>query len=62
MLTKEEYMALADQKYEQLHDLKNKTTLLDHEQAFETIWMDLGKQVLQKTISQPKLDRRKKKR
>jgi hypothetical protein len=61
MLTKEEYMALAAQKYEQLHDLNKKTTLLDHEQAFETIWTDLGKQVLEKTISQPKLDRRKKK-
>lgn len=62
MLTEEEYMSMARQKYQQLHDLKLKTTLLDHEQAFETIWIDLGKQVLEKTISQPKLDRRKKKR
>lgn len=54
-------MNLARSKYHQLHDLTNKTTLLDHEVAFETIWMDLGKQVLEKTISQPKLDRRKKK-
>jgi hypothetical protein len=61
MLTEEQYMDLARSKYQQLHDLTQKTTLFDHEQAFETIWTDLGKQVLEKTISQPKLDRRKKK-
>ena len=61
MLTETEYLALAKQKYQELNALQDKTTFYEHEKAFETIWMDLGRQVLEKTISQPPADRRKKK-
>jgi hypothetical protein len=62
MMTQDEYIALAQQKYQQLVALQEKTTFYDHEKGFETIWRDLGQQVLEKTISNPPNDRRKKKR
>lgn len=62
MITQKEYMALARQKYQELQALKDKTTLRDHEVTFTAIWTDWGNQLLEKTISQPPADRRKKKR
>ena len=62
MITEEEYMALAREKYQELQALNDKTTLRDHEELFTTIWTDWGQQLLGKTISQPTKDRRKKKR
>lgn len=62
MLTEDDYIRLAREKYQELAALEQKTSFYDHEKAFETLWMDLGKRVLEKTISQPPTDRRKKKR
>lgn len=62
MLTEDEYVAIARQKYQAIQALQNKTSFYDHEKTFETIWMDLGKQVLEKTISRTTRNRRKKKR
>ena len=62
MITEEEYMALARQKYQELQALKEKTTLRDHEELFTSIWTDWGQQLMGKTISQAPEDRRKKKR
>lgn len=59
--TEEEYMALARQKYQDLKALKNKPTFYDYEKSFEEIWQDLGRQVLEKSLSQVPADRRKKK-
>ena len=60
MLTEDEYVAIARQKYQAIQALKDTTSFYDHEKTFETIWMDLGKQVLEKTISKPPKNRRKK--
>lgn len=60
-MSKAEYLALAEQKYNDLQDLKNKATFYDYEKSFEEIWMDLGRQVLEKNLSQVPTDRRKKK-
>jgi len=60
-MSKEEYMALAQQKYLQLQQLKNQPTFYDYEKSFDAIWMDLGKQVLEKSLSDVPVDRRKKK-
>ncbi len=54
-------MALARQKYQDLKALKNKPTFYDYEKSFEEIWQDLGRQVLEKSLSQVPADRRKKK-
>ncbi|MEG3844646.1 ISLre2 family transposase [Microcoleus sp. herbarium14] len=61
MMTQDQYMALALQKYQQLAALQEQTNLHDHEKEFEIVWRDLGRQVLEKTISNPTNDRRKKK-
>lgn len=61
MISKEEFLALAAQKYEQIHDLNQQPTFYDYEKAFIDIWEDLGRQVLEKNLSQVPNDRRKKK-
>ena len=60
-MSKEEYMALAEQKYHDLQQLKSKPTLYDYEKSFEEIWQDLGRQVFEKNLSDVPADRRKKK-
>lgn len=60
-MTKEEYIALAALKYEELQKLKDKPTFYDYEKSFAEIWQDLGRQVLEKNLSDVPADRRKKK-
>jgi len=62
MLTEDQLVALTRQRYHQLQDLQKTNSFYEHEKQFEHIWMDLGREVLQQTISQPPEDRRKKKR
>ena len=59
--TEDEYLALTRQKYHDLQALKSKPTFYDYEKSFEEIWLDLGRQVLEKSLGQVPLDRRKKK-
>ena len=59
--TEDEYLALVHQKYHDLQALKSKPTFYDYEKSFEEIWLDLGRQVLEKSLGQVPLDRRKKK-
>ena len=61
MMTKEEYLKLAEKKWEDLHRLRKETNLYDYEKEFDRIWVELGKEVLEKSISKPGKDRRKKK-
>jgi len=60
-MTKEEYIALAIQKYDELQALKTKKTFYEYEETFDQIWTDLGRQVLEKNLSEVPADRRKKK-
>jgi hypothetical protein len=60
-MTEDEYMALARQKYQELHQLKTQPTFYDYEKSFDAIWQDLGRQVLEKSLSDVPADRRKKK-
>lgn len=60
-MTEDEYMALARQKYYDLQQLKKQPTFYDYEKSFDAIWLDLGRQVLEKTLSDVPADRRKKK-
>ena len=59
MLTEDQYLALAREKYKHIEALQKLNSFYDHEKAFETIWLELGQQVLERTISQPPSDRRK---
>lgn len=60
-MTEDEYVALARQKYHDLQQLKTQPTFYDYEKSFDTIWQDLGRQVLEKSLSNLPADRRKKK-
>jgi hypothetical protein len=60
-MTEAEYLALARQKYQELQALKSKPTFYDYEKSFVDIWQDLGRQVLEKSLSEVPKDRRKKK-
>lgn len=60
-MTEDEYVALARQKYQDLQQLKSKPTFYDYEKSFDEIWQDLGRKVLEKSLSDLPADRRKKK-
>ena len=60
-MSKAEYLALAEQKYDDLQALATQPTFYDYEKSFEAIWMDLGRQVLERNVGVVPADRRKKK-
>ena len=60
-MTEDEYIALARQKYHDLQQLKTQPTFYEYEKSFDQIWQDLGRQVLEKSLSDLPVDRRKKK-
>ena len=60
-MTEEEYIAIARQKYLELQKLKNEKSFYSYEKTFDQIWTDLGRQVLEKNLSDVPADRRKKK-
>lgn len=61
-MTKEEYIALASSKYDELKSLQGKDNFYDYEKEFDEIWRDLGRSVLEKNLGEVGEDRRKKKR
>ncbi len=61
-MTKAEYMALAESKFEELQVLQEAGNFYEYEKRFDEIWTELGRQVLEQSISTPPVDRRKKKR
>ena len=61
IMTESEYIELARQKNQELQALKSKPTFYDYEKSFVDIWQDLGRQVLEKSLSNVPNDRRKKK-
>lgn len=60
-MTKEEYIALASSKYDELQALKKINNFYDYEKKFDELLMDYGRTLLEKSISSPPADRRKKK-
>lgn len=60
-MTKEEYLELCSKRYDELKALKKIDNFYDYESKFATIMKDLGKEVLQKQLSDLPADRRKKK-
>lgn len=60
-VSEEEFIALARLKYHDLQQLHTQPTFYDYEQGFEQIWQDLGRQVLEASLSKVPADRRKKK-
>ncbi len=59
-MSKEEYLALAAARYDELKGLKKHEDFYSYEAEFDKIWTDLGRQVLENTVSQVPKDHRKK--
>lgn len=60
-MKKEEYLKLAARKWSELEKLKEEENFYEYEKRFEEIWIELGREYLEKSISKPGKDRRKKK-
>lgn len=61
-MTKEEYLAIAAKRYDELQALNRIGNFYDYESEFVKIMKDMGKEVLEKNLSDLPADKRKKKR
>lgn len=60
-MTKAEYMALAESKYDELQALQEAGNFYEYEKRFDQLWIELGRAVPEQSLGTPPLDRRKKK-
>jgi hypothetical protein len=60
-MTESTFIALAQERYAALQSLNQLDNFYDYETAFEKIWQDLGRAVLESNLSKLPADRRKKK-
>lgn len=59
-MTKTDYMALAEARFDALNDLHKQTDFYQYEKEFDQIWTDLGRAVLEHSIGPVPNDKRKK--
>lgn len=59
-MTKAEYIALAESRFDALNQLQKQTDFYHYEKEFDQIWTDLGRAVLEQTIGPVPNDKRKK--
>lgn len=60
-MTEADFVALAKKRYAELQALNKIDNFYDYEKEFESLWRDLGREVLEANISKVPADRRKKK-
>ena len=60
-MTREEYLAIAGKRYDELQLLNKIDNFYDYEKDFSHIMNDMGKEILEKNLSDVPADRRKKK-
>ena len=60
-MTKQEYLAIASKRYDELQALNLIDNFYDYESEFAAIMKDLGKEVLERNLSDLPADKRKKK-
>ncbi len=60
-MTEANFIALAQKRYAALRALNKIDNFYDYEKEFESIWRDLGREVLESNLSDIPADRRKKK-
>ena len=61
-MTKEEFLALASEKWEEIERKKDtSTTFYDYEKGFDEIWVEFGRRSLEGSLGERGNDRRKKK-
>lgn len=61
-MTKEEYLKIAEEKWESLEKLKREKNFYDYEKKFDEIMIELGRELLEKNLGDVPKDRRKKKK
>ncbi len=59
-MTREEYLAIAGKRYDELQALNKIDNFYDYEGDFIKLWSKMGREVLEKSISTVPGDRRKK--
>ncbi len=62
MMSKEEYLAKAAARYDALEKLKDQKDFYNYEAEFDKIWTDLGREVLESSISKVPSNHRRKHR
>lgn len=60
-MSREEYLAIASKRYDELQALNKIDNFYDYESEFAGIMKELSKEVLEKNLSELSADRRKKK-
>jgi uncharacterized membrane protein len=60
-MSKEEFLAVAEQRYDALQKLNQLDSFYNYEKLFVELWRDLGREVLEKNLGPVPLNRRKKK-
>jgi hypothetical protein len=60
MMTKEEFLALAAAKYASIQALNEVPSFYDYEKGFDALWIELGREVLEKNIGEVPQNHRKK--
>ena len=61
-MTKEEYLQLAESKWEALQSLQGEASFYEYEKRFDGIMQELNRALLEHSISAVPADRRKKKK
>lgn len=60
-MSKEEFLAVAEQRYDALQKLNQLDSFYNYEKLFLELWRDLGREVLEKNLGPVPPNRRKKK-
>lgn len=60
-MSEKEFIRLARQKYEKLEALKSEESFYEYEKSFDEMWVEFGRETLEKSIGEVGKDRRKKK-
>ena len=60
-MTKEEFLAVAEQRYDALQKLNQLDSFYNYEKLFLELWRDLGREVLEKNLGAVPTNKRKKK-
>ena len=62
-MKREDFLQLASARYDEINalNMNHKDSFYDYEKEFVRLWRDLGRSVLERNISTPSKDRRKKK-
>lgn len=60
-MTREEFLSLADKRYDELQALNKLDNFYDYEKEFADIWKELGRSVLESNLGTLPSDKRKKK-